>query len=174
MPILLKFIIPRLAGQMIGFFQRLPVPLLMLILGLCAGAGSIGYLWWIQPSCEDQAIRELLTAEQEAREREAEINRIHIAKIKQLQKQLRTLSANVETVVPDKPDCDFSRGAVSLLNEARTGMPDPTGDTTGAATSPSTVTQQTATKRWIEDALQCREQREQLLQLIEWHRGQSK
>lgn len=165
----LKFGLPRIAGQMVGFFQRLPLPVLTLIIGVCAGGGFIGYLWWNQPSCEQEVAMEALAAERASAQAREDIIISLLSRNQELENEIRVLSTEVVEVVPDNPVCDYSRAAIGVLNKARTGLSDASRNSPDSATTASTITQQAATEYWIEDAAQFRKCREQLLQLREWY-----
>lgn len=165
----LKFVVPRIAGQVIGFFQRLPLPLLTFLVGICLGGGFIIYLWWVQPSCEEAAALTALARERAASEQREQVIINLLSRNQELENEVRILSEDVVEVVPDNPVCDYNRAAIGVLNEARTGVPDASRNSASAATTASTITQQAATEQWIRDAAQYRKCREQIIMLKAWY-----
>lgn len=153
-------------GSLAGVAQRYAALLAFLL-----GAGIVGAMWWNSPSCQERVALEALDLEKKARERAEILATEHAATVINLRLENVALKGRIKDVIPNNPDCDLSRGAVSLLNHSRSGMPETTFDTPDSSSSPSTITQQEAAEQWTSDVLQCREWRSQLLQLIKWHTG---
>lgn len=115
----LKFVAPRLIGQGVGFVQRLPLPLVTLIIGIVLGLSSMGYLWYQQPSCKERAAVAALELERQARVDAEELISDRTRTIERLRKDLHTLREQVDTVVPDSRACDLGPDVGRLLNDAR-------------------------------------------------------
>jgi hypothetical protein len=121
MMMFLKFVAPRLLGQTLGYLQRVPVPVLTFTLGLMLGVGSIGYMWWSQPSCKEKAAVAALKLEREAREVAEELVHERSQTIESLRRRVYVLQHEASTLVPDNPICDVGVDVARLLNRARSG-----------------------------------------------------
>ena len=134
----------------------------------CATAGSVLFFKGVN-YCRAQVAEARLEAEIQAREKADRLTSEHAQVVTGLRVRLAKLTREISDHVQDNPVCDYSRGAVRLLNDARTGLSGAAGLPPDHAAAPSTITQPAATEWWIRDATQCREQRDQLIKLIEWH-----
>lgn len=119
--------------------------------------------------CEAKVTEARLKAEVEYREKADRLTSEHNQVVLNLRVQVADLTREVSDYVPDLAVCDYTRGAVRVLNNGRTGLPEAAGLTDAEAATPSTITQRAATAQWIRDAIQCREQRDQLIKLQEWY-----
>jgi hypothetical protein len=124
MMVFLKFVAPRLAGQLVGYLQRLPLPLLTFIIGLTLGVGGTAYLWIKQPSCQEKAAVAALKLEREAREVAEELVHERSQTIESLRRRVYVLQHEASTLVPDNPICDVGVDVARLLNRARSGSPE--------------------------------------------------
>lgn len=139
---------------------------------LLAGAVlGIGLATWFYKGGEIRALNKHIRAMNEAR---AEADAKHLAVVSNYMGQLETnrrltvkLQQEGDKHVKDNIDCNYTRGAIGLLNYSYTGLPDPAAVTDEEKASTSTITQRAALKRHLADVQEYNDCAGQLNSLID-------